>query len=90
MAENTQISKHPSPPHIPPPLYNSATIPVPAQAATAQKYQHLQEQTQSLSEHHHIPQDSLGRERKSRWKDEHRRCRENRINREERKSKHCL
>ncbi|TNN80432.1 hypothetical protein EYF80_009456 [Liparis tanakae] len=52
--------------------YNSGTIPVAAPAAVAQKY--LQEQTPSLSEHHHIPQDSWGRreggrEGKSRVKD---------------------
>lgn len=75
--------------------YNSATIPVPAPAAVPQKYQHLQEQTPSLSEHHHIPQDSWGgregrttREREEekkkecRWKDEHSCCREKRINTE--------
>lgn len=38
--------------------YNFSTIPGPAPAAVTQKYQHLQEQTPSLSEHHHIPQDS--------------------------------
>lgn len=86
--------------------YNSSTIPVPAPAAVPHKYRHLQEQTPSLSEHHHIPQDSWGeggrkggrekeggedgakrrdekrREERSRWKDEHSRCREKRINRE--------
>jgi len=40
--------------------YNFDTIPVPAPAVVTQKYQHLQQQTPSLSEHHHIPQDSWG------------------------------
>lgn len=38
--------------------YNFSTIPGPAPATVTQKYQHLQEQTPNLSEHHHIPQDS--------------------------------
>lgn len=68
--------------------YNFGTILVPAPVVVAQKYQHLQEQTPSLSEHHHIPQDSWGGERRedgvkkrgeeSRWKDEHSCCRERR------------
>lgn len=52
----------PSPAPTPTTHYNSGPIPVPAPAAVAQKYQHLQEQTPSLSEHHHIPQDSCGEE----------------------------
>lgn len=55
--------------------YNFGTILVPAPVVVAQKYQHLQEQTPSLSEHHHIPQDSWGgRGGRMAWRKEGRRA----------------